>query len=73
MGQLREVLKPRSDIHPAIVSRIKVMAKMDIAEHRIPQDGRIRVRVENREIDLRVSTLPTVLGEKVVMRVLDPS
>ena len=70
-GQLREVLKPRSDIHPAIVSRIKVMAKMDIAEHRIPQDGRIRVRVENREIDLRVSTLPTVLGEKVVMRVLD--
>lgn len=70
-GQLREVLRPRSDIHPAIVSRIKVMAKMDIAEHRIPQDGRIRVRVEGREIDLRVSTLPTVLGEKVVMRVLD--
>ena len=70
-GQLREVLRPRSDIHPAIVSRIKVMAKMDIAEHRNPQDGRIRVRVEGREIDLRVSTLPTVLGEKVVMRVLD--
>ncbi|MCA9047512.1 MAG: type II/IV secretion system protein [Planctomycetaceae bacterium] len=70
-GQLREVLRPRTDIHPAIVSRIKVMARMDIAEHRIPQDGRIRVRVEGREIDLRVSTLPTVLGEKVVMRVLD--
>lgn len=70
-GQLREVLKPRRDIHPAIVSRIKVMAKMDIAEHRIPQDGRIRVRVESRDIDLRISTLPTVLGEKVVMRVLD--
>ena len=70
-GQLREVLRPRSDIHPALVSRIKVMAKLDIAEHRVPQDGRIRVRVENREIDLRVSTLPTVLGEKVVMRVLD--
>lgn len=70
-GQLREVLRPRCDIHPAIVSRIKVMAKMDIAEHRIPQDGRIRVKVEGREIDLRVSTLPTVLGEKVVMRVLD--
>ncbi len=70
-GQLREVLRPRSDIHPAIISRIKVMAKMDIAEHRIPQDGRIRVRVENRDIDLRISTLPTVLGEKVVMRVLD--
>ncbi|GAB5441609.1 MAG: hypothetical protein Fues2KO_19580 [Fuerstiella sp.] len=70
-GQLREVLRPRSDIHPAIVSRIKVMARMDIAEHRNPQDGRIRVRVEGREIDLRVSTLPTVLGEKVVLRVLD--
>ena len=70
-GLLREVLRPRSDIHPAIISRIKVMAKMDIAEHRIPQDGRIRVRVEGREIDLRVSTLPTVLGEKVVLRVLD--
>jgi type IV pilus assembly protein PilB len=70
-GQLREILRPRSELHPAIVSRIKVMARMDIAEHRIPQDGRIRVRVEGREIDLRVSTLPTVLGEKVVMRVLD--
>ena len=70
-GQLREVLRPRSELHPAIVSRIKVMARMDIAEHRVPQDGRIRVRVEGREIDLRVSTLPTVLGEKVVMRVLD--
>lgn len=63
-GQLREVLRPRSDIHAAIVSRIKVMAKMDIAEHRIPQDGRIRVKVEGREIDLRVSTLPTVLAKK---------
>lgn len=70
-GLLREVLKPRRDFHPAIVSRIKVMAKLDIAEHRAPQDGRIHVRVEGREIDLRVSTLPTVLGEKVVMRVLD--
>ncbi|MCR4411421.1 MAG: GspE/PulE family protein, partial [Thermoguttaceae bacterium] len=70
-GQLREVLRPRRDIHPAIVSRIKVMAKMDIAEHRLPQDGRLHVAVEGREIDLRVSTLPTVLGEKVVLRVLD--
>jgi type IV pilus assembly protein PilB len=70
-GQLREVLRPRRDLHPALVSRLKVMGKMDIAEHRAPQDGRIHVMVEGREIDLRISTLPTVLGEKVVLRVLD--
>jgi type IV pilus assembly protein PilB len=70
-GQLREVLRPRRDLHPAIVSRIKVIAKLDIAEHRLPQDGRVHVVVEGREIDLRVSVLPTVLGEKVVIRVLD--
>jgi type IV pilus assembly protein PilB len=70
-GQLREVLRPRRDLHPAIVSRLKVMGKMDIAEHRAPQDGRIHVIAEGREIDLRISTLPTVLGEKVVLRVLD--
>ena len=58
-------------MHPAIVSRIKVMAKMDIAEHRMPQDGRCQVVAEGKEVDLRISTLPTVLGEKVVMRVLD--
>jgi type IV pilus assembly protein PilB len=70
-GQLREVLRPRRDFHAAVVSRVKVMAKMDIAEHRSPQDGRVHVAVERREVDLRVSTLPTVLGEKVVLRVLD--
>lgn len=70
-GQLRELLRPRRDFHLAIVSRLKVMAKMDIAEHRLPQDGRINVVVEGRPIDLRVSTLPTVIGEKVVLRVLD--
>jgi type IV pilus assembly protein PilB len=70
-GMLREVLRPRRDFHAVIVSRLKVMAKLDISEHRIPQDGRIHVRVDGREIDLRVSTLPTILGEKVVMRVLD--
>jgi type IV pilus assembly protein PilB len=70
-GQLVEVLRPRRDIYPAIVSRIKVMAKMDIAEHRLPQDGRFQVVADGKEVDLRVSTLPTVLGEKVVMRVLD--
>ena len=70
-GQLHEVLRPRHDFHPAIVSRVKVMARMDIAEHRIPLDGRMHVSVEGKQIDLRVSTLPTVLGENVVMRVLD--
>lgn len=70
-GELREVLRPRQEFHPAIISRIKVMARMDIAEHRLPQDGRIHVIVDGRQIDLRVSTLPTVLGEKVVLRVLD--
>ncbi len=70
-GELREVLRPRREYHAALISRIKVMAKMDIAEQRIPQDGRIHVIVERREIDLRCSTLPTVQGEKCVMRVLD--
>jgi type IV pilus assembly protein PilB len=70
-GQLIEVLQPRRAIHPAIVSRIKVMGKMDIAEHRVPQDGRCQVSVEKKDVDLRISTLPTVLGEKVVIRVLD--
>lgn len=72
-GHLREVLKPRKEFHPAIVSRLKVLARLDIAEHRVPQDGRIHVRVEGRDIDLRVSTLPTVRGEKIVMRLLDRS
>jgi type IV pilus assembly protein PilB len=70
-GQLREVVRPRRDIHPAIVSRIKVMARMDIAEHRLPQDGRCQVTVDGNDVDLRISTLPTVLGEKVVIRILD--
>lgn len=70
-GLLREVLRPRRELHAAIISRIKVMAKLDIAEHRVPQDGRLHVRLENREIDLRVSTLPTVLGQKCVLRILD--
>jgi type IV pilus assembly protein PilB len=70
-GQLREMLRPRREVHPAIVSRIKVMARMDIAEHRLPQDGSCQVVAEGKEVDLRISTLPTVLGEKVVIRVLD--
>ena len=70
-GQLVEMLRPRRDIFPALISRIKVMAKLDIAEHRVPQDGRCQVVADGKEVDLRISTLPTVLGEKVVIRVLD--
>ncbi|TWT98085.1 Type II secretion system protein E [Botrimarina colliarenosi] len=70
-GQLVEMIRPRRDIYPAVVSRIKVMAKLDIAEQRKPQDGRCQVIVDGKEVDLRVSTLPTVIGEKVVLRVLD--
>jgi len=70
-GQLVEMLRPRRDIFPAIISRIKVMARLDIAEQRVPQDGRCQVVADGKEVDLRVSTLPTVLGEKVVIRVLD--
>ncbi|MCH2114014.1 MAG: Flp pilus assembly complex ATPase component TadA [Pirellulales bacterium] len=70
-GHLVEMLRPRRDIFPAIVSRIKVMAKLDIAEQRVPQDGRCQVVADGKEVDLRISTLPTVLGEKVVIRVLD--
>ena len=70
-GQLVEMLRPRRDMYPAIVSRIKVMAKLDIAEQRVPQDGRCQVVADGKEVDLRISTLPTVLGEKVVIRILD--
>lgn len=70
-GALREVMLPRADLHPAIVSRIKVMANMDIAERRLPQDGRMHVRVGGREVNVRISSMPMVEGEKVVMRILD--
>jgi len=70
-GQLVEMLRPRRDIYPAMVSRIKVMAKLDIAEQRVPQDGRCQVVADNKQVDLRISTLPTVLGEKIVIRLLD--
>lgn len=70
-GLLREKVRLTKRIHAAIVSRIKVLARLDIAERRIPQDGSIRYRVDQREIDLRVSTLPTQYGEKVVIRILD--
>ncbi len=72
-GVLREVQSPPKRLHPAIVSRIKILADMNIAERRLPQDGRIRLRVSGRLIDLRVSTVPTLFGESVVMRILDKS
>ena len=72
-GVLYEMMPPPAHIAPAISSRIKVMANLDIAEHRVPQDGRIELNVNNQPIDLRVSVLPTMFGESVVMRVLDRS
>jgi type IV pilus assembly protein PilB len=70
-GILYEVMSPRADLHPAIVSRLKVMAHLDIAERRLPQDGRIQVVTQGRTVDLRFSSLPGIYGEKVVLRVLD--
>jgi len=70
-GMLREILQPPGNIAPLVISRIKVMAKLDIAEKRLPQDGRISLRVAGRGVDVRVSTLPSGHGERVVMRLLD--
>jgi type IV pilus assembly protein PilB len=70
-GTLHEVIKQPAKMKAAIISRVKVMSDLDIAEKRLPQDGRIKLRVDNKTIDLRVSTLPTIFGEKVVMRILD--
>ncbi len=70
-GVLREVLSPNRKLAPLLVSRIKVMAKLDIAEKRIPQDGRIALRIANRAVDVRVSTMPSSHGERVVLRLLD--
>lgn len=70
-GILREVLEPKRELAALLVSRIKVMARLDIAEKRIPQDGRISLRVAGREVDVRVSTLPSANGERVVLRLLD--
>ncbi len=70
-GVLREVLQPQRVLAPLLISRIKVMARLDIAEKRLPQDGRISVRVAGRAVDVRVSTLPSGHGERVVLRLLD--
>ena len=70
-GVLREYATPPKNIQSSIISRVKIMARMDIAERRLPQDGRIRIKISGKDIDLRVSCLPTVYGESVVMRILD--
>jgi len=72
-GMLHDIMSPPKAVQAALVSRVKILASMDIAERRLPQDGHIHLRVEGKEFDLRVSTLPTVLGEKVVIRILDQS
>ena len=70
-GVLHEVESPPRRLSAAVISRVKIMASLDIAERRLPQDGRIKLRVQGKEIDLRVSTVPTMHGESVVMRILD--
>lgn len=70
-GALRDVVEPKRSLHAALVSRVKIMAELDIAERRLPQDGRIMLRIAGRPVDVRVSTLPTGHGERVVMRLLD--
>ena len=72
-GLLHEVLSPPKVLQPRIISRLKIMADLNIAETRLPQDGRIAVRVRNREIDIRVSVVPTAFGERLVLRLLDKS
>ena len=70
-GVMREMVQPKRALAPLLVSRVKVMAKLDIAEKRVPQDGRITLKIGGREVDVRVSTLPTANGERVVLRLLD--
>ena len=72
-GLMRHILTVPRDLQSSVISRIKIMSGMDIAERRVPQDGRFNVRVKEKDIDLRVSTLPTVYGEKIVARLLDKS
>jgi len=70
-GALQEVMKPPPKLKAALISRFKIMAQLNIAERRVPQDGRIKLKIANKVIDYRVSTLPTLFGEKVVLRILD--
>ncbi|MEY2825633.1 MAG: ral secretion pathway protein, partial [Pseudomonadota bacterium] len=70
-GRLRDVVRPKKGLHAALISRIKIMSQLDIAEKRLPQDGRITLRVGGKPVDVRVSTLPTGHGERAVLRLLD--
>ena len=70
-GVLRDLMKPPPGMHAAIISRVKVIGRMDIAERRLPQGGRVRIVADGHDVDLRVSSMPTLLGEKVVVRILD--
>ncbi|HAL40096.1 MAG TPA: type II secretion system protein GspE [Polaromonas sp.] len=72
-GTLREVVQPNRALHAALISRLKIMAELDIAEKRLPQDGRISLRIGTRAVDVRVSTLPNAHGERAVLRLLDKS
>jgi general secretion pathway protein E len=72
-GNLREVVQPNRALHAALISRLKIMAQLDIAEKRLPQDGRISLRIGTRAVDVRVSTLPCAFGERAVLRLLDKS
>jgi len=72
-GSLREVVQPNRALHAALISRLKIMADLDIAERRLPQDGRISLRIGTRAVDVRVSTLPSAHGERAVLRLLDKS
>ena len=72
-GVLHDVESPPKRLQSAIVSRVKIMAKLNIAERRLPQDGRIMLRVKGKEIDFRVSSVPTIYGESTVLRILDKS
>ena len=72
-GTMREVVQPNRALHAALISRLKIMAELDIAERRMPQDGRISLRIGTRAVDVRVSTLPSAYGERAVLRLLDKS
>jgi len=72
-GMLHDVLSPPQHLHPALLSRLKVMSGLDIAERRLPQDGRLRLRVGGRDVDVRVSIVPTIFGERAALRLLDRS
>ena len=70
-GILRDMVPPARNMQKAVLTRIKILSNLDIAERRLPQDGRLKIRASDRDIDVRVSTLPTIYGEKIVMRILD--